>query len=148
MNATDLFISPYLTPCRIASAPLPSCVGHKHYFTLPDSIVCVGFVRTASKNPDPFKFPDELEGKEPSSCTAKGKCHYLLSHLLTCALILYSYLISDSVLVFEEPTFLIIELHNKLWGRDDLFPEVFRAVDLTKQDFIELQSLLHYLNPS
>jgi hypothetical protein len=35
-----------------------------------------------------------------------------------------------------------------LWGRADLFHEVFRAVDLTKEDFIELQSNLHNLHPS
>jgi hypothetical protein len=40
------------------------------------------------------------------------------------------------------------ELHDKLWGREDLFHQVFRAVDLTKDDFVELQSKLHHLNPS
>jgi hypothetical protein len=40
------------------------------------------------------------------------------------------------------------ELHSKLWGREDLFHEVFRAVDLTKEDFVKLQSSLHHLNPS
>jgi len=40
------------------------------------------------------------------------------------------------------------ELHDKLWGRADLFHQVFRAVDLTKDDFVELQSDLHHLNPS
>ena len=48
---------------------------------------------------------------------------------------------------FEEAQFLI-ELHEKLWGREDLFCKVFHAVDLTKEDFIELQSKLHDLNPS
>jgi hypothetical protein len=47
----------------------------------------------------------------------------------------------------EDAKFLI-ELHNKLWGREDLFCQVFHAVDLTKEDFIELQSKLHDLNPS
>jgi hypothetical protein len=42
----------------------------------------------------------------------------------------------------------LAELHDKLWGRADLFHQVFRAVDLTKDDFIELQSNLHHLNPS
>jgi len=40
------------------------------------------------------------------------------------------------------------ELYNKLWGREDLFHQVFRAVDLIKEDFVELQSELHHLNPS
>lgn len=39
------------------------------------------------------------------------------------------------------------ELHDKLWGQADLFHQVFRAVDLTK-DFVELQSNLHRINPS
>ena len=38
--------------------------------------------------------------------------------------------------------------YDKLWGRADLFHQVFRAVDLTKEDFVELQSDLHHLNPS
>ena len=40
------------------------------------------------------------------------------------------------------------ELHDKLWGRADLFHQVFCAVDLTKDDFVELRSELHHLNPS
>lgn len=40
------------------------------------------------------------------------------------------------------------ELHSKLWGREDLLNQVFRSVDLTKKDFVELQSNLHGLNPS
>ena len=38
--------------------------------------------------------------------------------------------------------------YDKLWGRADLFHQVFRAVDLTKEDFVDLQSDLHHLNPS
>ena len=37
---------------------------------------------------------------------------------------------------------------KKLWGRADLFHQIFCAVDLTKDDFVELQSELHHPNPS
>ena len=52
--------------------------------------------------------------------------------------------------VFEglENALWLVELHKKLWRREDLFPHIFRAVDLTKEDFIELQTILHHLNPS
>jgi hypothetical protein len=39
------------------------------------------------------------------------------------------------------------ELHQKLWGkRTELFNQVFRSVDLTADDFVQLQSELHDLD--
>lgn len=54
---------------------------------------------------------------------------------------------SASSNVFEGAKWLH-ELHKKLWGREELLDQVFRAVDLTEKDFVELQSELHNLNPS
>lgn len=51
---------------------------------------------------------------------------------------------------FLEPRFdmrWLEELHSKLWGREDLIDQVFRAVHLTKEDFVELQHNLHDLSP-
>jgi hypothetical protein len=42
----------------------------------------------------------------------------------------------------------LVELHEKLWGRKDVFRQVFRAVDLTIDDFTHLQRDLHRLNSS
>jgi hypothetical protein len=42
----------------------------------------------------------------------------------------------------------LVELHEKLWGRKDVFRQVFRAVDLTIDDFTHLQRDLHHLNSS
>jgi hypothetical protein len=42
----------------------------------------------------------------------------------------------------------LVEPHSKLWGRKDVFHQVFRAVKLTKEDFIGLQRDLHHLNSS
>jgi hypothetical protein len=42
----------------------------------------------------------------------------------------------------------LFELHSKLWGRKDLFDQIFRAVDLTADDFVQLQGDLHDLHPS
>ena len=36
----------------------------------------------------------------------------------------------------------LVEIHEKLWGKSDLFGELFRTVTLTKSDFFELQTLL------
>jgi hypothetical protein len=38
-------------------------------------------------------------------------------------------------------------MHRKLWGKRDLFGQIFRTVKLTKSDFIELQRLLHCHDP-
>jgi hypothetical protein len=42
----------------------------------------------------------------------------------------------------------LLELHRKVWGRRDLYDAIFRAVTLTKDDFIKLQRLLDQENPS
>lgn len=42
----------------------------------------------------------------------------------------------------------LVEIHNKLWGRHDLFNQIFRTANLTKTDFIELQLLLERNDPS
>lgn len=42
----------------------------------------------------------------------------------------------------------LIEIHEKLWGRRDLFDQVFRTANLTKDHFIKLQTKLHILHPS
>jgi hypothetical protein len=39
-------------------------------------------------------------------------------------------------------------MHEKLWGKRDLFDQIFRSVNLTKTDFIELQNQLQNLHPS
>lgn len=41
----------------------------------------------------------------------------------------------------------LVEIHSKLWGRRDLFGDIFRTANLTEADFIELQSHLQELNP-
>jgi hypothetical protein len=41
----------------------------------------------------------------------------------------------------------LVELHSKLWGKRDLFDEIFRTVTLTQNDFIELQQQLHSHDP-
>jgi hypothetical protein len=41
----------------------------------------------------------------------------------------------------------LVEIHSKLWGRPDLFGDIFRTANLTKADFIELQRQLQELNP-
>jgi hypothetical protein len=41
----------------------------------------------------------------------------------------------------------LVEIHSKLWGRHDLFGEIFRTANVTKADFIELQRQLQKLNP-
>jgi hypothetical protein len=42
----------------------------------------------------------------------------------------------------------LVEIHQKLWGRRDLFDQIFRTANLTKTDFIELQAQLHHRNSS
>jgi len=42
----------------------------------------------------------------------------------------------------------LAELHSKLWGRHDLFNQIFRTANLTKTDFIQLQLLLERNDPS
>jgi hypothetical protein len=49
---------------------------------------------------------------------------------------------------FEDIPAWLVELHEKLWGREDVFGQVFRAVDLTIDDFTHLQRDLHHLNSS
>ncbi|KAM6494870.1 hypothetical protein JOM56_009493 [Amanita muscaria] len=39
------------------------------------------------------------------------------------------------------------EIHRKLWGKRELFGDIFRTVTLTKDDFIELQHQLQEQNP-
>ncbi len=51
------------------------------------------------------------------------------------------------VIASETPPWLP-ELHQKLWNRRDLYDEIFRLATLTRDDFIELQRLLHKHNPS
>ncbi|KAK2459845.1 hypothetical protein APHAL10511_008166 [Amanita phalloides] len=41
----------------------------------------------------------------------------------------------------------LVETHSELWGRRDLFGEIFRTATLTEDHFIELQRLLEALNP-
>ncbi|KAF8227839.1 hypothetical protein L208DRAFT_277803 [Tricholoma matsutake] len=41
----------------------------------------------------------------------------------------------------------LVEIHSKLWGRCDLFGDIFCTANLTKADFIELQCQLQELNP-
>ena len=41
----------------------------------------------------------------------------------------------------------LIDLHTKLWGKRQLFDEIFRTATLTKADFIELQHQLHRHDP-
>ena len=41
----------------------------------------------------------------------------------------------------------LVEIHNELWGKRDLFGKIFRTATLTKSDFTELQCLLDALNP-
>jgi hypothetical protein len=50
-------------------------------------------------------------------------------------------------LSLDSPPPWLIEIHRKLWGRHDLFGEIFRTANLTKADFIELQRRLQELNP-
>ena len=45
------------------------------------------------------------------------------------------------------PPFWLVDLHSKLWGKRDLFDEIFRTATLTKNDFIELQQQLHTHDP-
>ena len=42
----------------------------------------------------------------------------------------------------------LVELHKKLWGRHDLFGQIFHTANLTKRDFIDLQNELQDLHPS
>jgi hypothetical protein len=42
----------------------------------------------------------------------------------------------------------LVEIHNKLWGKRDLFGQIFRTANLTTTDFIELQLLLESNDPS
>jgi hypothetical protein len=42
----------------------------------------------------------------------------------------------------------LLEIHQKLWGRSDLIDTIFRAVNLTVEDFSDLQLELERLNPS
>ncbi|KAF8220210.1 hypothetical protein L208DRAFT_1417029 [Tricholoma matsutake] len=41
----------------------------------------------------------------------------------------------------------LVEIHSKLWGRCDLFGDIFHTANLTKADFIKLQHQLQELNP-
>ncbi|KIL61625.1 hypothetical protein M378DRAFT_166758 [Amanita muscaria Koide BX008] len=41
----------------------------------------------------------------------------------------------------------LCEIHRKLWGKRELFGEIFRTVALTKDDFIKLQHQLQEQNP-
>lgn len=40
----------------------------------------------------------------------------------------------------------LVEIYNELWGRHELFGQIFRSANLTKADFIELQRRLQELN--
>jgi hypothetical protein len=52
----------------------------------------------------------------------------------------------SSNLSLKSPPPWLVEIHSKLWGRRDLFDQLFRTAKLTKTDFIELQCLLHHHN--
>ena len=45
------------------------------------------------------------------------------------------------------PASWLVEIHGQLWGRHDLFGQIFRTAKLSKTDFIELQHQLQELNP-
>ena len=55
---------------------------------------------------------------------------------------------SNTSYLYEGPPPWLVEIHQKLWGRRELFDQIFRTANLTKTDFIELQDQLHSLNPS
>jgi len=42
----------------------------------------------------------------------------------------------------------LVEIHNKLWGKHDLFHQIFRTANLTITDFVELQLKLESINKS
>jgi hypothetical protein len=56
--------------------------------------------------------------------------------------------LSNTSNLSEGPPDWLVEIHQKLWGRRDLFDQIFRTANLTKTDFIELQARLYNLNPS
>jgi hypothetical protein len=45
------------------------------------------------------------------------------------------------------PPLWLVDVHNKLWGKRDLYDQIFRTAKLTKTDFIELQLRLHNHDP-
>jgi hypothetical protein len=47
----------------------------------------------------------------------------------------------------NSPPSWLVKIHSELWGRRDLFGEIFRTATLTEDHFIELQRLLEALNP-
>ena len=53
----------------------------------------------------------------------------------------------NSNLSLNSPPSWLVEMYSKLWGRHDLFGEIFRTATLTEDHFIELQRLLEALNP-
>ncbi|KAM6492684.1 hypothetical protein JOM56_012408 [Amanita muscaria] len=53
----------------------------------------------------------------------------------------------NSKLSLNSPPSWLVEIHSELWGRRDLFGEIFRTATLTEDHFIELQHLLEALNP-
>jgi len=53
----------------------------------------------------------------------------------------------NSNLSLKSPPSWLVEIHSKLWGRHDLFGQIFRTANLTKADFTELQRQLQELNP-
>ncbi|KAF8219399.1 hypothetical protein L208DRAFT_1418274, partial [Tricholoma matsutake] len=54
--------------------------------------------------------------------------------------------ITPSTLPTSPPPWLV-EIHSKLWGRHDLFGDIFHTANLTKANFIKLQHQLQELNP-
>ena len=53
----------------------------------------------------------------------------------------------NSNLSLNSPPSWLVEIHSELWGKLDLFGEIFRTATLTKDHFIELQCLLDARNP-
>ena len=51
-----------------------------------------------------------------------------------------------NALILLGPSWLV-EIHSELWGRRELFGDIFRTATLTKGDFTDLQRLLEALNP-
>jgi hypothetical protein len=56
------------------------------------------------------------------------------------------YILIQSLSLSLLPSWLV-EIHSKLWGRHDLFGEIFRTANLNEADYIELQRQLQELNP-
>jgi hypothetical protein len=73
-------------------------------------------------------------------------CYHSNSLMTLLAIITASSSQNSKLSLFSPPPWLV-EIHSKLWGKHDLFGQVFRTTNLTKADFIELQHQLQELNP-